>query len=238
MCEYESSIQQCNFLPFSTNFPPYTYRNILHDRDDPNALMISIIDLQGINLSILRKPELLNFVKTFVAMIDAHYPTRAYKTYMINAPKWFSTLYKVIKPVMRETTKEKIVLYSAGPAQNKALEEALGKDMAKLVQRALQIPGQDNNHKDDNDNDSDNDHSGKKNEKDTSDLRLTSDILLETPMEQEMRNFVSCQRASTCICACTVLLRYASANMLNILSLTLPAWYNSTFNCYNDCVHF
>lgn len=159
----------------------------MHDRDDPNALMISIIDLQGINLSILRKPELLNFVKTFVAMIDAHYPTRAYKTYMINAPQWFSTLYKAISPILRETTKEKIVLYSAGDKQDQALREALGEEMANLVQQALRmVPTK-----------------GKKKskKKDPSDLSLTSDILLNTTMEQTIRKFVSID-----YCYCSLLL--------------------------------
>ena len=58
-------------------------------------------------------------------MIDAHYPTRAYKTYMVNAPGWFNTAYKIISPIMRETTKEKIVLFSADKEQNEALEEAI-----------------------------------------------------------------------------------------------------------------
>jgi len=118
--------------------------NILHDyttrQTDPDAIMISIIDLQGLDLSILRKRELQTFVKEFVAMIDAHYPTRAHKTYMINAPKWFSGLYKMISPILRETTKEKIVLYSAGAAQEKALKDALGRDMAELVTTALRVP--------------------------------------------------------------------------------------------------
>ena len=149
--------------------------NILHanQEDDPNAIMISIIDLQGLDLSILRKRNLQNFVKEFVGMIDAHYPTRALKTYMINAPKWFSGLYKVVSPIMRESTKEKIVLFSAGADQDKALQDGLGKDMATLVNEALRVPTK-----------------AEQKAKAKNDLSLTSDILLDTDMEQEIRNFV------------------------------------------------
>ena len=149
--------------------------NILHANrdDDPQAIMISIIDLQGLDLSILRKRNLQQFVKEFVGMIDAHYPTRALKTYMINAPKWFSGLYKVVSPIMRESTKEKIVLFSAGTDQDKALREGLGPDMAALVQEALRVPTKEEQKR-----------------KAKNDVSLTSDILLETDMEQEIRNFV------------------------------------------------
>ena len=153
--------------------------NILHPNqdDDPNAIMISIIDLQGLDLSILRKRNLQHFVKEFVGMIDAHYPTRALKTYMINAPKWFSGLYKIVSPIMRESTKEKIVLFSAGSDQDNALRDGLGSDMAMLLKDALRVPTKEE----------------QKNAKhqQPKDLSLTSDILLETDMEQEIRNFVS-----------------------------------------------
>jgi len=152
--------------------------NILHANDQTTKegdadLMIGIMDLQGLNLSVLRKTDLIDFGKRFVGMIDAHYPTRAHKTIIVNAPGWFSMLYKIISPIMRETTKEKIVLFSAGQGQNDALEAALGKDMAELLERALRIPDK-----------------KEKKAKGKYDLTLTSDILLETEMEQEMRQFV------------------------------------------------
>jgi len=150
--------------------------NVLHPSDASieDSLMISIIDLQGLNLGLLRKPALIHFVKEFVGMIDAHYPTRAHQTYMMNAPGWFSTLYKLIAPILRETTKEKITLYSAGKAQDEAIVEALGNDMGSTVNTALS-----------------------KNAKVHKDAvnkfglsPLSSDVLLETDMEREMRDFV------------------------------------------------
>ncbi|CAB9496664.1 SEC14-like protein 5 [Seminavis robusta] len=151
--------------------------NIMHPHEtaatDPDALMIGILDMQGLHLGLLRKGDLISFVKEFVGMIDAHYPTRGLKTYMINAPQWFNMVWKLVSPIMRESTKEKIVLYSAGDDQDEALLEALGPDMAATVMQALRIP----------------DKKELKN-KNKYDLSLTSDILLETEMEQEIRSFV------------------------------------------------
>lgn len=149
------------------------HSNTATSMDQDDELMIGIMDLQGMSLNLLRNSDLINFTKEFVGMIDAHYPTRAYKTYMINAPGWFSTAYKLISPIMRETTKEKIVIHSAGKGQQEALEAALGKDLAELLTQALRIETK-----------------KEKKEKAKNDLRLTSDILLETEMEQEIRNFV------------------------------------------------
>ena len=155
--------------------------NILHNNtqetmEGDEDLMIGIMDLQGLNLGLLRKPDLINMAKEIVGMIDSHYPTRAYKTYLVNAPGFFKTLYKLISPIMRESTKEKIVLYSPGKEQDEALENALGIEMAETLKEAIKLPD-------------------KKKEKtkknDQNDLALSSDILLETEMEKEIRAFVS-----------------------------------------------
>ena len=96
---------------------------ILEPRADET--MTSIIDLSGINLSVLRKPELLNIVQTFCSTMDAHFPQRSHKTLLINAPKWFGAIYKLISPLLRETTKQKIFIYSKGKKQDEALQSLL-----------------------------------------------------------------------------------------------------------------
>jgi hypothetical protein len=91
-----------------------------------DAKMTSVIDLKGITLSILRKRELLAVVQTFCSTMDAHFPHRAHKTLLINAPKWFGTIYKIISPLLRESTKEKITILSKGATQDAALASLLG----------------------------------------------------------------------------------------------------------------
>jgi CRAL/TRIO domain len=82
------------------------------ERDNPDATMTSVIDLTGLNISVLRQAELLAVAKKFVATMDAHFPQRSHRTYLINAPKWFGAIYKLISPLLRESTKEKIQIYA------------------------------------------------------------------------------------------------------------------------------
>jgi hypothetical protein len=81
------------------------------EKENPDATMTSVIDLTGLNISVLRKPELLAVAKTFVATMDAHFPQRSHRTFLINAPKWFGAMYKLISPLLRESTKEKIQIF-------------------------------------------------------------------------------------------------------------------------------
>ena len=46
---------------------------------------------------------------------------------MINAPQWFGGLYKILKPLLRESTREKIEILNAGRSQDDTLEQYLGK---------------------------------------------------------------------------------------------------------------
>lgn len=88
--------------------------------------MTSIIDMQGMNLKYLRQGDIVNFMKEFVKTMDNHYPQRAHKTLIINAPKWFNILYKIVSPLLRESTKAKIEIYNRGKRQDKILKALLG----------------------------------------------------------------------------------------------------------------
>jgi hypothetical protein len=90
-----------------------------------DATMTSIIDLTGLNLSVLGKPELLNVVQKFCSTMDAHFPQRSHKTLLINAPKWFGAIYKIISPLLRESTKAKISILSKGKKQDESLRSLL-----------------------------------------------------------------------------------------------------------------
>lgn len=98
-----------------------------------SRVMTSIIDLTGLDLSLLRKKELIGFVQQFVSMMSTHYPQRAYKTLILNAPSWFGMLYKLISPMLRESTKAKVQILSQGNKQLSVLKEALGEDCLKYL---------------------------------------------------------------------------------------------------------
>jgi hypothetical protein len=103
------------------------------ESDKPLGTMTSIIDLTGLNLSIMRKTELIGFVKKFVSTMDSHYPQRAHKTLILNAPKWFNALYNMLSPLLRESTKAKIEIHSRGKAQDKAIVAHLGKEASGML---------------------------------------------------------------------------------------------------------
>lgn len=92
---------------------------------EPDATMTSIIDLTGLNISILRKREQLRIGSLFLSTMDAHFPQRSYRTYLINAPRWFGAVYKLATPLLRESTKEKIQILSKGKEQDQVLDQLL-----------------------------------------------------------------------------------------------------------------
>ena len=95
----------------------------------PDQTMTSVIDLGGLHLNKVRK--MLHFVKQFVQMMSQHYPQRSYKTLLINSPKWFGATYRMISPMLRESTKSKIQILSGGTRQRETLVKYLGNHAPK-----------------------------------------------------------------------------------------------------------
>jgi hypothetical protein len=95
------------------------------EMENPDATMTSVIDLTGLNVSVLRRAELLRTLQLFCSTMDAHFPLRSHRTLLINAPKWFGAVYKVVSPLLRESTKQKITILSKGKRQDEALENLL-----------------------------------------------------------------------------------------------------------------
>ncbi|KAL3796511.1 hypothetical protein ACHAW5_004413 [Stephanodiscus triporus] len=91
----------------------------------------STIDDLLMHYRIIRNQEYIGFGKRFVHMMSENYPGRSYKTLVINAPKWFHALYKIFKPVLRESTRQKIVILKSGEQQDTALKFYLGDAMPR-----------------------------------------------------------------------------------------------------------
>jgi hypothetical protein len=106
----------------------------------PNGTMTSIIDLVGLNFSVLTKRELVNVVQKFCSTMDAHFPQRSHKTLLINSPKWFGAIYKLISPLLRESTKQKISILSKGKAQDEALKNLLSECPIDLNEKLEDVP--------------------------------------------------------------------------------------------------
>jgi hypothetical protein len=96
--------------------------NIVEPR--PDQTMTSVIDLGGLNFRQVR--DMFHFVKEFVNMMSLHYPQRSFKTLLVNSPRWFGATYRLIAPILRESTRNKIQILSGGKAQREALAKYLG----------------------------------------------------------------------------------------------------------------
>ena len=92
----------------------------------PDGLMTSIIDCDGVGMDMFSNQQFRSFGKKLVAIMSNHYPTRSYKTLIINAPKWIKLAFNLVKPLMRESTRKKITILNAGPQQDAILRELLG----------------------------------------------------------------------------------------------------------------
>jgi len=103
------------------------------EADQPLQTMTSVMDLTGLNIQMIKKTDLIGFLKIFVTTMDSHFPQRAHQTLLLNAPKWFNVLYKLVTPVLRESTKAKIAIYSRGKRQDEALKKFLGKSAHDMV---------------------------------------------------------------------------------------------------------
>uniref|UniRef100_A0A7S3V4M9 CRAL-TRIO domain-containing protein n=1 Tax=Chaetoceros debilis TaxID=122233 RepID=A0A7S3V4M9_9STRA len=97
----------------------------------PHAVMTTVMDLKGVKLSTFRNQQKRQFLLKFVKVMSDHYPNRSYKTLIINAPSWINMAYRLVKPLLRESTKKKIMLLNGGKKQDDILIETLGSAVPK-----------------------------------------------------------------------------------------------------------
>lgn len=100
--------------------------NILHPAH--NGTMTTVMDLEGVGLATFRNKEKRTFMKDFVKMMSDNYPQRSYKTLVINAPTWINMAFKVVRPLLRESTQKKISIQNGGKGQDQMLIDVLGLD--------------------------------------------------------------------------------------------------------------
>ena len=87
------------------------------------AKCISIIDMENLKMnSIIYGGDTLDFVKKMVGIANLHYPERSLVMFVINAPSWFSMLWKMIKPMIHPNTQKKIKILSKSEVLTGLLE--------------------------------------------------------------------------------------------------------------------
>jgi len=94
--------------------------NIMLEGDE-TAKSISVIDVGNVKMGDLAGDN-FTFVSTTIGYANAHYPERSYVIYIVNAPVWFSMLWKMIKPMVHPNTQKKVKILSRSETL-KGLEE-------------------------------------------------------------------------------------------------------------------
>jgi hypothetical protein len=74
---------------------------------------ITILDLEGIGLFGFAG-EVMEFVKKAMQIVQEHYPERSYLVFLVNAPRWFSSIWTVVRPLINPETVKKIKIMSSG----------------------------------------------------------------------------------------------------------------------------
>jgi hypothetical protein len=82
----------------------YVWR-VLDRRED--GRMTSIVDLEGVRL-LDAVGDVWDFLRRLLAMQGAHYPQRTDKIFIVNAPRSLAFIWRIISPMISESTREKI----------------------------------------------------------------------------------------------------------------------------------
>lgn len=72
--------------------------------EDPGGRMVNVYDLSKLTFSALFGPS-CELAVSVTKLCQAHYPERADKVFIVNAPMFFSALWKIISPIMDPRTK-------------------------------------------------------------------------------------------------------------------------------------
>jgi hypothetical protein len=75
--------------------------------DDDLKRSIYVIDLDGLHLGDF-VGDTAQFVKQTVTLSAQHYPERAGRVFVINVPSWFQLVFKVVRPLLDESTLKSI----------------------------------------------------------------------------------------------------------------------------------
>jgi len=90
-------------------------------KESETQKLVVILDARGIGMRDLAG-EVLEFVRCCTSVMQKHYPQRSFKIFMINVPSWFGMIWKIVKPLLNETTKAKTSILTENDVAEALLE--------------------------------------------------------------------------------------------------------------------
>ncbi|EFN55114.1 expressed protein [Chlorella variabilis] len=95
------------------------YFKVLDSRPLPQGKSVNIIDLSGLKMSDAAG-EAFRFISKAGALLNLHYPLRLHKAFLINAPSWWSVVWRMVSPLIDKNTRELMSLFSIKDADGAA----------------------------------------------------------------------------------------------------------------------
>jgi len=92
----------------------------IHQRED--AKTITVFDVQGVGIKEVAG-EPFEFIRKASHIMQEHYPERCKVIMIVNTPGWFSFVWKMIRPLVNETTQKKIRIVRSGKETFECLSE-------------------------------------------------------------------------------------------------------------------
>nr|CCA19202.1 phosphoinositol transporter putative [Albugo laibachii Nc14] len=83
--------------------------------------LLIVLDARGIGMKDM-SGEFLEFVRKGAGMMQRHYPQRSYKILIINVPSWFGMVWKGVKGLLNEATRQKTNILSETEAPTALLQ--------------------------------------------------------------------------------------------------------------------
>lgn len=83
--------------------------------------LLIILDIQGLGFRDVTS-DLLEYIRNSLGSMQKHYPQRAYKVFLVNTPSWFHYTYKLITPILSQSTKSKVYLVPEAQVKPTLLE--------------------------------------------------------------------------------------------------------------------
>lgn len=122
LARWEVNIFPRHRLNRSSSFSSHLPRVFQYLCRDDHATSIFVVDLDGIRLTDF-VGETRKFVLTASRLSALHYPERGGKVFLINVPLWFKVIWKAVRPVVAESTLDKIyILRGKDEIREKLLE--------------------------------------------------------------------------------------------------------------------
>lgn len=117
----EGGVDVDSLLRYYVMITEYQWQYLVRD-DLQNS--IYVIDLKGIRFGDF-VGEVVDFVKKASVQSAQHYPERAGYVFVINVPSWFKVIWTVLKPLVDESTLEKIYILRGAESIRKNMEERI-----------------------------------------------------------------------------------------------------------------